>query len=150
MGSADQITASRAVDAPVERVFAMLADPDRHIDFDGSGTIRGSRTHTVLTGVGDVFTMDMHRDEFGDYQTDNRVVSYQRDREIGWAPGLAGREPFGHTFTYRLEPIGDDRTMVTLTYDWSAVTDEGRRRVRLPVISRAELDHSLELLAAAM
>lgn len=149
MPGTEQIIASRTIDAPVERVFAMLADPDRHPDFDGSGTVRGSRTHAVLEGVGEVFSMDMHRDDLGDYQSENLITSYQRDREIGWTPGPAGREPLGHTFTYRLEPDGPDRTVVTVTYDWSAVTDP-RIRPLLPAVSREQLDRSLELLADAL
>lgn len=147
--SAEQITVSRTVHAPVERVFALLADPDRHPDIDGSGTLRRARTHAVLTGVGDTFGMSMHRAELGDYQSQSLVVAYQRDKEIGWAPGPPGREPFGHTYTYRLEPDGDDRTVVSLTYDWSAVT-EPRLRPRLPLITREELTRTLEMLAAAL
>jgi uncharacterized protein YndB with AHSA1/START domain len=149
MDSADQITVARKIDAPVERVFAMLADPDRHPDFDGSENLRGSQTHSVLTEVGEVFRMDMRREEFGDYQTDNVVTTYQRDVEIGWSPAPAGRPPLGHSYTYRLEPDGDDRTVVTLTYDWSAVS-EPRIRTRLPLVSREELDRSLDLLARAL
>jgi uncharacterized protein YndB with AHSA1/START domain len=149
MDSADHITVARKIDAPVERVFAMLADPDRHPDFDGSESLRGSQTHAVLTGVGDVFRMDMRREEFGDYQTDNVVTTYQRDVEIGWSPAPAGRPPLGHSYTYRLEPDGDDRTVVTLTYDWSEVS-EPRIRTRLPLVSREELDRSLDLLARAL
>jgi uncharacterized protein YndB with AHSA1/START domain len=150
MNEAQRIAVSRTIDAPVERVFAMLADPDRHRDFDGSGTIRGAHTHFVLSGIGEVFTMDMHRDAFGgDYQSDNLVTSYRRDEEIGWSPGPHGHEPIGHTFTYTLEAISDDTTRVTHTYDWSGVTNE-RLLGMLPLVSREELAASLDLLADAL
>jgi hypothetical protein len=71
-----------------------------------SGNLRRTRTHTSLTRLGDSFVTVMHRNEFGDYQSRSRVIAYQRDQEIGWAPGPVGREPFGHTYTYRLEPDG--------------------------------------------
>jgi uncharacterized protein YndB with AHSA1/START domain len=149
MDDSRQLTVSRTIDAPIERVFAMLVDPDRHPELDGSGMVRGSRTHVVLTGVGDVFTMDMHHDALGDYATDNVVTAYERDRAIGWAPGPAGKEPFGHTFTYLLEPDGDDRTVVTQTYDWSKVTAERVLKL-IPVVSAEQLDATLRRLAAAL
>ncbi|HEY2206116.1 MAG TPA: SRPBCC family protein [Pseudonocardia sp.] len=146
----DRLIASRTVDAPVERVFALLADPDTHRKFDSSGTVRGSQTHTVLTEVGDVFRMDMHAEVVGgDYQTDNVVTAYRRDAEIAWAPGAAGREPFGHTYAYELRPDGDDRTVVTLTYDWSGVTSP-RVRSLCPFVSAVQLRESLDLLAGAL
>ncbi|WP_028938267.1 SRPBCC family protein [Pseudonocardia spinosispora] len=149
MSDSARITVSRTIAAPVERVFALLADPDRHPDIDGSGMVRGSRTHTVLTDVGDVFTMDMYVEQLGEYQTDNVVTSYQRDVEIGWSPGPAGRPQLGHTYTYALRQNGDDLTDVTLNYDWSSVTDE-RVLPMLPFVSADQLGSSLALLAEVL
>lgn len=145
MDDSRRITVSMTINAPIERVFAMLADPDRHPEMDGSGSLRGSQTHTVLTGVGEIFTMDMHLDQLGDYQTDNVVTLYERDRAIGWAPGPTGREPFGHTFSYLLEPDGDDRTLVQHVYDWSEVTAE--RVLKLcPVVTEEQMTATLKRL----
>ncbi len=113
MNGSQQIQVSRIVEAPVERVFALLADPDSLPDLDGSGTLRASRTHTVLTEVGDVFIMDLHVADFGTYQSKSVVTTYVRDRALGWSPGPVDRDPFGHTFTFTLEPDGDDHTLVT-------------------------------------
>jgi ketosteroid isomerase-like protein/uncharacterized protein YndB with AHSA1/START domain len=144
-----QLTVSLVINAPIERVFAMLADPDCHPELDGSGMLRRSRTHEVLTGVGETFTMDMHHELLGDYQTDNVVTVYERDRAIGWAPAAAGQEPFGHTFTYLLEPDGDDRTLVAHTYNWSQVTAD--RVLKLcPVVSAEQMTATLERLDAAL
>ncbi len=149
MDETDRIQVSRVIEAPVERVFALLADPDRHPDIDGSATLRSSHTHTVITEVGDVFTMNLHAQDVGHYQTQSVVTSYEPDRVIGWAPGPVDGEPLGHTFTYTLEPAGTDRTRVTETYDWSAVTDDRVRGV-CPRVSREELARSLELLAEVL
>ena len=149
MANPGQFTVSRSIDAPIERIFAMLADPDTHPEFDGSGSVRGSETHVVLSGVGDVFTMRMHREDLGDFRTDNVVSTFERDAAIGWAPAPAGESPIGHTFTYRLDARGKGRTLVTLVYDWSSVTDE-RVVPRLPMVSAEQLERSLELLAQAL
>lgn len=146
MSDSARITVSRTIAAPVERVFALLADPDRHPDFDGSGMVRGSQTHTVLAAVGDVFVMDMYVEQFGEYQTENEVTTYQRDVEIGWSPGRLGRPRLGHTFTYALRQNGDDLTDVTFNYDWSAVTREEVLPM-LPFVSADQLTSSLALLA---
>jgi uncharacterized protein YndB with AHSA1/START domain len=149
MNDAHQIQVSRIVEAPVERVFALIADPDRHPDLDGTGTLRASRTHTVITEVGDVFIMDVHAHDIGRNQSQSVVTTHVRDRALGWAPGPVDRDPFGHTFTFTLEPNGDDQTLVTLTYDWSAVTDE-QLLPMMPRVSREDLTSSLDKLAAAL
>lgn len=149
MNDAQRIQASRTIDAPVERVFAMLADPDRHPDFDGSGILRASRTHTILTQVGDEFTMDLHDDDLGHYQSRSIVTSYERDRVLGWSPGPVDGAPFGHTFTFVLEPVGDNRTKVTETYDWSAVTDP-EVLASMPRVSPEAMTRTLDNLTEAL
>lgn len=142
------ITVSRWVDAPPERVFMLLSDPDRHPDLDASGTVRASRTHLAITEVGDVFAMDMHGEDMGDYVVHNTVVAYEEDRVLGWAPASTDGTPGGQTWTYVLEPEGDG-TRVTHTYDWSQVTLE-RLLPYLPVVDATGLAASLDLLAEAL
>lgn len=142
------IQVSRTIDAPPERTFALLADPDRHPDLDASGMVRTSRTHLAIEELGDVFTMDMHNELFGDYTMDNHVVVYETDTAIGWGPASPGEPMAGHTWVYRLEPVGDG-TRVTLTYDWSGVTDPEMLKY-FPVIDADGLAASLDLLAQAL
>ena len=52
---------SRRIEAPAAVVFAILASPQRHKDFDGSGLLRGVVVDRRISGVGDTFTMKMHR-----------------------------------------------------------------------------------------
>ncbi|MHB1497462.1 MAG: hypothetical protein ACYCXN_06065, partial [Acidimicrobiales bacterium] len=40
--SCKPVKVSRRIEAPADRIFAILADPVRHLDFDGSGMLRGS------------------------------------------------------------------------------------------------------------
>lgn len=142
------ITVSRVVDAPVERVFAFLADPDRHPDIDGSGRLRAARTHTALTDVGEVFTTEMHDQEGGKYRTDNIVTTYVRDQAIGWAPGPAGHDPIGYTYTFQLTPQGPSSTLVSQIYDWSAVPEE--LIPTMPAVTRDQLVAGLDRMAAAL
>ena len=70
---------------------------------------------------------------------------------IAWLPGQAaddGSLSFGGwMWRYDLEPVGDDRTQITLTYDWSAVPPPVRENIEFPPFDRQHLDNSLEHLA---
>lgn len=143
------IRVCRVVSASAGRVFAFLADADNHRVLDTSGMIRGSADHARLTEVGAVFVMNMHNPIKGDHQVENHVVVYEPDRALGWAPAEPSREPAGHTFVWRLEPDGEERTLVSQTYDWSRFTHVDML-AHLPVVSREQLLESLHQLAEAV
>ena len=75
------VEVSRRIGAPASLIFEILANPQRHKDFDGSGMLRGAVLDRPLSGVGDTFTMKMHR--LGDdYLMLNYVVEFESDRRI--------------------------------------------------------------------
>src|SRR5262245_2618242 len=86
----EPVAVSRRIEVPAAEIFAVLATPSRHLALDGSGMLRGTRTDGQVSGVGDVFVMKMYFSRLGDYEMDNHVVDYERDRRIGWEP-VAGR-----------------------------------------------------------
>ena len=129
------IDVSRRIEAPAGRIFAILADPGRHVEFDGSGMLRGPTGDGALSGVGDTFTMTMHR--LGDdYLMLNYVVEFEPDRRIFWepAPGDPSRAedddpakvgiPAGYRWGYILTPDGDDVTVVTEVFDPGPLSDD--------------------------
>lgn len=129
------VTVSRRIAAPAAVVFAVLADPRRHVDLDGSEMLRGAVTDAVVTKVGDVFVMKMYYSEHGDYEMNNHVVEFEPDRRIGWEP-VAGRghpdestaaESWGHRWVFDLVADGSDATVVTEIYDCSRAPNEERR-----------------------
>ena len=61
---------------------------------------------------------------------ENHVVEFEEARRIAWRPSEPGATPPGHLWRWELEPLGDDRTRVTHTYDWSRLTDDTVSRVR--------------------
>jgi len=148
-----QISVSATVDAPVERVFALLADPDRHPDIDGSGTVRASHTHLAITEEGDVFVMEMNNPTRGHYRVENHVVRYESDRALAWKPAAPGKAPSGHVWIWELAPDtgahGDDRTVVTHTHDWSEVTDP-EMLARADEVSADQMRETLRHLEAAL
>ena len=127
-------------------------DASRHRELDGSGFIRSDQQAQRITGTGKVFTMNMTGDHMGgDYQTDNHVTGYDENQLLAWQTAPAGTEPPGWEWTWELKPQGPDATEVTLTYDWSKVTDKAiLEKVTFPLVPRDGLEDSLSRLAAAV
>jgi len=149
----ETMTATCVVDAPAETVFDVLADPTTHQAIDGTGWVRESLADKRLTAVGQVFRMAMYHDNYGGmhYEVANRVEVFQPPHAIAWLPGQgaddANLDVGGWIWRYDLEPVGDDRTEVTLTYDWSAVPRATREHISFPPFDRQHLDNSLKHLA---
>jgi uncharacterized protein YndB with AHSA1/START domain len=146
------ITVERTINAASDAVFDVLSNPDRHQEVDGSGFIKAVAKGDRITGVGDRFTMDMAGDHMGgEYQTDNHVVGYDRNRLLVWQTAPAGTEPKGWKWAWELESQGSDRTLVRHTYDWSQVSDEALLAKNLfPLVSQEQLEDSLQRLDQAV
>jgi hypothetical protein len=127
------VTVSRRIGAPASDIFAILTDPVRHLDLDGSEMLRGAVTTARITGVGDVFVMRMYVPALGDYEMNNHVVEYEPDRRIGWEPEAGRGHPgegggrWGHRWSYQLTPVGPKKTVVTEIYDCSRAPAEERQ-----------------------
>lgn len=149
----DTMSAVCTVNAPAETVFAVLADPTTHQAIDGTGWVRESLDGKPLTETGQVFRMAMYHDNFGGmhYEMANRVEVFEPPRAIAWLPGQGADDTNlefgGWIWRYDLESLGDDRTEVTLTYDWSAVPQALREHIEFPPFDRQHLDNSLKHLA---
>jgi hypothetical protein len=150
----ESLTVSTVVDATPAAVFAVLTDPINHIAIDGTGWLREVLDPQPLTAEGQVFRVAMFHTGHPakDYEIANKVVVWEPDRAIAWAPARTGAdgglEFGGHTWRYDLEPAGAGRTRVTLTYDYSDVPAAMRERVRFPPFPVSHLDDSLANLAA--
>jgi hypothetical protein len=135
------VEVSRRIEAPAALIFEILANPQRHMDFDGSDMLRGAVFDRPISGVGDAFTMKMYFDRLGgDYLMLNYVVEFEPDRRIFWepAPGdlpSADGEPSaigipaGHRWGFTLTPDGDDATIVTEVFDYGYASEELRQAV---------------------
>jgi uncharacterized protein YndB with AHSA1/START domain len=144
-----RIEVSGVIDAPTELVFRFLTRPDNHVAIDTSGMIRSSADHRILTKLGTVFVMNMHNQMRGEHQVENHVICYEPGCAIGWAPAEPGEEPAGHTWTWRLTPIGPQQTRVTEIYDWSTFRHIDMLD-HLPVVNRSQMQESIKRLAEAL
>jgi 8-oxo-dGTP pyrophosphatase MutT (NUDIX family) len=129
------VSVSRRIGVRASTVFGLLSDPTRHVDLDGSGMVRGAVAGDPITAVGDMFAMRMHYPALGDYEMENQIVEFERDRRIGWEP-VAGRghpeqgeAPWGHRWSYQLLADGPDATIVTEIYDCSRTPEAGQASV---------------------
>ena len=151
MNEAKSITVRREIPASTRQIFEVLTLPSRHKEIDGSGFVRGDDHADRITGSGQTFRMNMTGDHMGgDYQTDNVVSGFEEDALVSWKPAPAGTEPPGWEWIWRLEPLGPDSTSVSLTYDWSKVSDpELLQKLSFPLVTEQQLEDSLSNLAAA-
>jgi uncharacterized protein YndB with AHSA1/START domain len=143
--AASLVSVSRRIPAPAAAIFAVLADPTRHAAIDGSGMLRSAVEHQPVSKVGDVFAINMHNDDMGDYEMSNHVVEFEPGRRIAWEPVMTKasrpedessvRDPALHRWGFELAPVdGGQATVVTETFDCTRspewllkVLDGGRR-----------------------
>ncbi len=147
-----KIVVQRQIDEPAQVIFDVLTDPRRHVALDGSGFVRGADNPQRITKVGDKFSMDMEGDHMGgEYQVDNHVTGFVDDKLIAWKTAPAGTEPPGWEWVWELDQQGPNSTNVTLTYDWSKVTDKDLlSKLSFPLIPEKDLEDSLGNLASAV
>ncbi|PPB48515.1 polyketide cyclase [Arthrobacter pityocampae] len=145
-----RISATRTIDAPAGAIFDLLSNPAHHAALDGSGMVQSDSKSDRITGVGQTFTMNQKWDKMGgDYQTDNHVVGYDPNKLLAWKTAPAGEVPPGWEWVWELQPAGPDATEVSVTYDWSAVTDKAiLKQLSFPEVSQDALDSTLANLAA--
>jgi len=149
----DRVSATTIINAPAEAIFAVLADPVKHAEIDGTGWVSEALDSTPLTVAGQIFRMSMYHPNHpdGTYQMANRVQVFDPPSTISWKPGYdAGDGTLGFggwTWRYDLTPAGPSSTAVTLTYDWSAVPDSIREHIGFPPFPPDHLSNSLAHLA---
>ena len=115
----DTESVERVIPAPPEAIFALLADPARHHDIDGSGSVQRAKSGPARVKLGDKFGMTM---KLGiPYSMVSEVIEFEDGRRIAWQsrpPGLMGKVSGGRIWRYELEPV-DGGTRVRETWDIS-------------------------------
>lgn len=154
MAQTDVLSVERVVHAPAAEIFAVVSDPSRHHEFDGSGTVRQVRGGLVGPAkLGDRFGMSM---KIGlPYVMQSEVVEFEQDRLFAWrttAPTRLGRAVGGRIWRYELEPV-EEGTLVRETWDLteeSALSRPLARRLAAKTLRdmTATLDRLEELLGA--
>ncbi len=113
-----QVSVERVVAASPQEVFAVLADPRRHREIDGSGTLRETVDGPPRLYRGARFGMRMRLG--GPYEMTSTVVEFEEGRRIAWQPrpanAVAALVIGGRIWRYELEPV-EGGTLVRETWD---------------------------------
>lgn len=128
------------VEAPAGELWAIAANPHRHHELDGSGTVRSSAIGPRELRTGDRFRVDMKK--YGlPYALTVRVTESRppQGAEAGPRPGVVEwRQPTGHRWRWEFTPVTDEggaatgedragRTEVVESYDASGQNPLVRR-----------------------
>lgn len=109
-----RVSRSVQVAAPVATLFEQIADPHRHAELDGSGTVRDidvKGPHRLNTG--EKFTVGMT--QFGlPYKITSTATEVTENRVVEW------QHPMGHRWRWELAEVSPGTTKVTETFDYSS------------------------------
>ena len=134
------VSRSVVVSAPPAEVFALLADPRRHAEVDGSGTVRGLVRGPERLTLGARFGMRMRLGL--PYVITSEVVELEPDRRIAW------RHLGHHVWRWELEPV-EGGTRVTETFDWApSRAPRALELLQVPARNTRGIEASLERLRA--
>jgi len=128
------------VNAPADQLFAMLADPRRHGEVDGSGTVRNTVSGPDRLSQDAKFSVNMKMFGFP-YRVTSKVTAFEDGRLIEW------RHPLGHRWRWRFEELEAGRTEVTETFDYrGAVFPAGLELVKAPPANAKSIRDTLTAL----
>ncbi len=146
----ERFEVERTIAADPSTIFAVLCDPEGHVDIDSSGMLM-SATGTPVTAAGATFVVHMDREALNDYplglyDVTVTITTFEQDREIAWKVLGVVKPPIGHVYGYTLAPT-DGGTLVTSYYDWSTIDPVWREANIFPIISEGALRATLGILA---
>jgi hypothetical protein len=107
-------TVSRAVEvqAPAAELFEMVADPYRHAELDGSGTVVGAVTGPQRLSADATFSVRMK--QYGaPYKITSRVTDFADGHVVEW------QHPMGHRWRWEFAEIAPGVTEITETFDYT-------------------------------
>jgi hypothetical protein len=107
----NQVSRSVEVHAPAAELFAMVADPRRHNEIDGSGTVNDNIKAPAKLVAGAKFSTKMKMKGVP-YWIVSTVTALKPDELVEW------RHPFGHHWRWEFEAISPTVTRVTETFDY--------------------------------
>ncbi|BBZ46507.1 SRPBCC family protein [Mycobacterium parmense] len=104
---------SRSVDvaAPAAELYGLAANPRRHHELDGSGTVRDNMKVPARMTVGSKFSTRMKM--YGvPYWITSTVTALKPNELVEW------RHPVGHRWRWEFEALSPALTRVTETFDY--------------------------------
>jgi hypothetical protein len=110
-----KISRSAEVNAPAADIFQLIADPHRHSELDGGGTVIGQVTGPDRLSQGAKFSVKMKQYGFP-YRITSKVTEFTDNQVVEW------QHPLGHRWRWELASLSDNSTLVTETFDYSSLS----------------------------
>jgi 4'-phosphopantetheinyl transferase EntD len=110
MSNSRIVSVERVINAPTSKIFDILANPYRHHEIDGSGTVvepKAGTTERLFLGA--TFSMDMKMK--ASYPTTNHVVEFEENHVIAW------HHVAQFVWRYQLDEVADG-TLVRESFDY--------------------------------
>lgn len=109
-----KVARTAEVQAPAAEIFEVVADPRRHAELDGSGTVVDTVKGPRRLAKDAKFSVKMK--QYGlPYRITSKVTEFADGRVVEW------RHPVGHRWRWELVPVSDTATRITETWDYSRV-----------------------------
>ena len=106
-----QVSRRVEVAAPAADLYALAADPRRHPELDGSGTVRDNIQVPAQLVLGSKFSTKMKM--YGlPYRITSTVTALKPNELVEW------RHPLGHRWRWEFEALSPTLTRVTETFDY--------------------------------
>lgn len=150
--TSEVVTVERTIKAEPGAIFALLADPSKHREIDGSGSVRDPKAGSEKLAMGSKFGMSMKVG--ASYSMMNEVIEFDEPKRIAWQTrppsSMGGRLFGGRIWRYELEPT-EGGTLVRETWDVSQEKQPVRSLLRLGPSrerTRKAMDATLEKIEA--
>jgi polyketide cyclase/dehydrase/lipid transport protein len=110
-----KISRSADIQAPAAELFEIVADPRRHPELDGSGTVIDMVSGPARLARGAKFSVKMKQYGFP-YRITSRVTEFDDGHVVEW------QHPAGHRWRWEFDQRSEHMTQVTETFDYSGIT----------------------------
>ncbi len=140
MSNSRIVSAERVIHAPASKIFDIIANPYRHHEIDGSGTVVKPKAGTPeRLFLGATFAMDMKMK--ASYLTNNHVVEFEENHVIAW------HHVAKFIWRYQLDEVADG-TLVRESFDYRKPWGLFIIPLGWPAKNQASLEQTLKRLAA--
>lgn len=135
-----QVSRRTVVDADVDELFDLVADPHRHHEIDGSGTVRPDVKGPRRLEHGARFTVGMK--QYGvPYRITSTVTRFEAGSVIEW------QHPGRHRWRWEFAEASPGRTQVTETFDYrTALAPRALELLKLPGANARGITQTLTAL----
>jgi hypothetical protein len=139
-----KVSRTADVPAPAAEIFDIVADPHRHRELDGSGTVMGTVSGPQRLTQGAKFSVNMKQHGVP-YRITSRVTDFADESVVEW------QHPLGHRWRWEITPLSAGSTRVTETFDYSQISSvraTGLELLRIPQQNAAGIEATLRQLQA--